>query len=513
MARPSLKPNDLDPLDAAATEISPDPVVAPAPRMAARMGRPRVSEQDQLQSMRGEKERRISAYVARGMSPEDAARKVFAEMTTSFPELDAFEESRLTFNDRYDSALAARREAQQAALTRTPTDPLDEPRTVEELRGMGLFGESEPGPSTADGMPVRRPQEFTTEREAQGYTTRTPISRDSTDPATFDFATGRPAAFAPSQRDRDMAARGFEAVYGDDGTVGYSVAAPINEANPVPGAPGRRGQRADLEGPLMRDGKPVLGKDGNPVPMYEAVPVRGPSGTHYVYRPTDELRQKNAALNEEQRIRRQANAAGMSADDIAAMDPAARRRAVSDARDARQRQLVDNVRAVGMLTGGQPSWGRGGTGTTAMQYLQMPQDWRNAVMAQNLAPGLDGTTPLTVEATSNKNAMRLLTADLLREGMQGQGGGDVFRQKNRDAAQAAFDKMYDDAGHGGRTGRAYTPADRNRFVNYLRNQYGLSQPEAEAIADSRGLAAEIVPTPPPPAAGADPSAGTAAAIL
>ncbi len=492
--RRPMGPDELDPLDAAASPITPDLDVRRQP-------------DPDIQRQRSARHREL---VASGMSMEEAAAAMVAE-----------DGARIRAQRRAaeDSAAAS------WAAANAPTDPLDEPRTVEELRDMGLFGESEPGPRTVDGMPVRRPQEFTTEREAQGYTTRTPISATDRAFRNGGLLRGDPtAAFEPSQRDIDMEARGFLPVFGPDGSVGYSVAS-SDPASSIPGAPGRRGRRADLEGPLMRDGKPVYqtdaggnvvkDKDGFPVPapMYESQNVLGPTGMMYVYRPSEETRAYNADLADEQRIRRQANAAGMSADDIAAMDPAARRRAVSDARDARQRQLLDNVRAVGMLTGGQPSWGRGGTGTTAMQYLQMPQDWRNAVMAQNLAPGLDGTTPLTVEATSNKNAMRLLTADLLREGMQGQGGGDVFKQKNRDAAQAAFDKMYDDAGHGGRTGRAYTPADRNRFVNYLRNQYGLSQPEAEAIADSRGLAAEIVPTPPPPAAGADPSAGTAAAIL
>jgi hypothetical protein len=341
---------------------------------------------------------------------------------------------------------AQRRAAEESAAAswaaaNAPTDPLDEPRTVEELRDMGLFGESEPGPRTVDGMPVRRPQEFTTEREAQGYTTRAPISATDRAFRNGGLLRGDPtAAFEPSQRDLDMAARGFLPVFGPDGSVGYSVAS-SDPASSIPGAPGRRGRRADLEGPLMRDGKPVYQTDagGNvvkdkdgfpvPVPMYEAQNVPGPTGMMYVYRPTDELLQKNAALNEEQRIRRQANAAGMSADDLAAMDPAARRRAVSDARDARQRQLSDNVRAVGMLTGGQPSWGRGGTGTTAMQYLQMPQDWRNAVMAQNLAPGLSGETPMTVESNSNRNAMRLLTADLLAEGLRGGAAANMAQHK------------------------------------------------------------------------------------
>jgi hypothetical protein len=120
-------------------------------------------------------------------------------------------------------------------------------------------------------------------------------------------------------------------------------------------------------------------------------------------------------------------------------------------------------------------------------------------MASRLAPDMDNTTPLTVEAMGAQNAMRLLNGINLGAagGLNGAGAqlaGEAAKQQRRDQAKADFDKWHAD-NVGMMSG--YSTEQHDMQVKYLMNQYGLSRSEAEAIAQSRGMPkAATVPAPP-----------------
>lgn len=375
--RPPLGPADLDPLDAAATDIPGDPIPGAAADPSARS------------ALQARRDARTLQLMAQGMSMAQASMQEDAEFK----------------QERADAKEAARQSRQAAAqaewdAAHASVDPLDEPRTPAELRGMGLFGEREPGPARIDGLPIGLPEELTTEREARDYTYRAPVSETDRAFRRRGMQQGdSAAAYDPSQRDLDMAARGFAPVYGDDGEVGYSVAAPIDEASRVPGAPGRRGRRADLEAPVVgTDGNLVL-QDGQPVPRFESVPVRGPTGIQYVYRPSPALQEKNRQLSERNRIIRQAEAAGMSSADMAKLTPDERVMRVADARAAQRRELETNRRRQQQnpfITLGDPNL----------------NEWQQFVLAQGMLSGRGQVTdPNAVQAQSAENALRLMRAD------------------------------------------------------------------------------------------------------
>jgi hypothetical protein len=72
-------------------------------------------------------------------------------------------------------------------------------------------------------------------------------------------------------------------------------------------------------------------------------------------------------------------------------------------------------------------------------------DWQRATMAKALRPDMDGTTPLTVDANSAKNAMRLLNAEMIGQGsmgdMRAQMAADARRQQAFDFARSEADKL------------------------------------------------------------------------
>lgn len=140
-------------------------------------------------------------------------------------------------------------------------------------------------------------------------------------------------------------------------------------------------------------------------------------------------------------------------------------------------------------------------------------DWQRFVLAQGMSPeGARVTDPNAVAATHNEQMTRL--AELFARNpaiMGGAGGGldEQLKQKRRDEAKQDFDNYWAKT-HADRMfsrGKPYTPEDRNRVVNYLHNQYGLSIEEAQAIADSQGTP---VAAAPPAAAAPSATPGRAA---
>jgi hypothetical protein len=307
--------------------------------------------------------------------------------------------------------------------------PAEEPDvSPEEIRAAGFMAQAEPGQRTAGGgSKVPQGKQFTKMSEAAGYVDRVPVTDANRNMAQPD------AAFMPSQRDRDMMARGMFPVYSPDGSVSYSVGTnyessgmPQTGGRTVPGTPGRVGVRQDLE-------------DAG----WELRPVQGPTGTVYAYRPGEELNKKIAARNEESQLARFANASGLSESELRAMTPEGRREAVRGAKrnDANARR--DAWRSQMMLAG---SNGRKNA-VNAYNQLGDPNvsDWQKAVMANRLAPDMDNTTPLTVEAMGAQNAMRLLNGINLGAagGLNGAGGlvQQQAEQSARDRAVARADSL------------------------------------------------------------------------
>lgn len=268
-----------------------------------------------------------------------------------------------------------------------------------------------PGQRGLHGGPVPVPDTMWDPDAIARYTTR-----------EWNPSTGR---YKPSDKDRAMAARGMVPIEQPDGSIAYGVGAPYNEAvaqgslvddyvaQDRGGASGRAGPRQDL----LRAG-------------WEEATVDSPLGPQRVYRPGQ--KQKDQIQNVDKR--RLAERAGIPLEaamgmDIADLRIAAQGAAASDRNDARKAW-----KAQAMLAGGQPTGGPRGTKAATTALMMMPQEWQNAVLAKSLRPDLDGTTPLTVEANSAKNAMRLLNAELFAQGGMGDTRQQMLEQQNRQKA-------------------------------------------------------------------------------
>jgi len=392
-----------DPLFAAGTPIAVDPQLGPArPRGA-------VTRQEM-----------IARLVAAGHTPEDAAKIVDAEIARSGPRpREMFDEDN---TPQGNAALAqrvqrgnrtadrqARFEAHYNDVTGAPVSqaavpamPAEEPDvSPEEIRAAGFMAQAEPGQRTAGGgSKVPQGRQFTKMSEAAGYVDRVPVTDANRNMAQPD------AAFMPSQRDRDMMARGMFPVYSPDGSVSYSVGTnyessgmPQTGGRTVPGTPGRVGVRQDLE-------------DAG----WELRPVQGPTGTVYAYRPGEELNKKIAARNEESQLARFANASGLSESELRAMTPEGRREAVRGAKrnDANARR--DAWRSQMMLAG---SNGRKNA-VNAYNQLGDPNvsDWQKLTLATRLGVGVDGVTPIGAEAAHNAQLTKLGLAVATGQGFQ-----------------------------------------------------------------------------------------------
>lgn len=168
----------------------------------------------------------------------------------------------------------------------------------------------------------------------------------------------------------------------------------------------------------------------------------------------------------------------------------------AQARRATEQERLERWQAISMLAGGNPTRQQFAMGNA---FLNMPSDWQNAVSAKALRPDMDGTTPLTVEANSAKNAMRLLNADMIGQGGMGdmrlQMMEEQRRQKAREFAVQEAEKL---------TGGVFwdtplTPEDARR----LRRRVEALYPGMGGVVDSLDIAGSApAPTPPNPTGGA-----------
>ena len=379
--RPSLPkrgstPDELDAVEASSTPITPDP--------RTRATRPRINyspasaDPEAIDAVR----RRL---IAAGIDPETAQAMAMQQvLDTKQGVLDEMDAPR------------REREAREAAAA-VPAAPEEEYVSPERIRAAGYMPQAEPGPtSVRGGGKVAQGQQFNKMSEAIGYMTRTPVTDENRAQAYPD------AAYMPSDRDRDMAARGFFPVPADDGSVSYSVGTGRDPRykqdlgrRGIPGAPGRLGPRADLE-----ETDPSL-------PGFTLEPVRGPTGTNYIYKQNEAAQKQQAGYMNERQIARFADASGLTEDELAAMTPAQRRSAVRGAKRADASDREEAWRAQMMLGGGRPTGGIGGSKATVNAWLNLPEDQRASAMRYML-PG--GQLSATVDANNAAQAGRMAQA-------------------------------------------------------------------------------------------------------
>lgn len=296
-----MTPDQLDPLEAAAAPISVDPAVAARLR---KWGQPEidahVAETIAASNDADEAHKVLMAQLIEGgMTPEQAS------------EVSGRDWARATVDARLGGIRNARMAAEAPpVVAEVPADM--QPRTPDELRGLGLNPMTEPGPSMPDGRPMKQPRAIANERAARAYNERPEMV-----PATDPTELGGTARYAPSLRDLAMEARGFKPVYNHDGGVSYQPS-PDTGVRGMPGGLGRGGVRLDMEAP-MRD---ELGNE-LAAPKFVRDEALGPTGTQVVYRQSDAARQRQNAYESERRLYRMASAAGVSPQEMLKQNPEA----------------------------------------------------------------------------------------------------------------------------------------------------------------------------------------------
>jgi hypothetical protein len=275
-----MNPAELDNLEGAATPI----------RVDRLLGRPLTPEEEE----------------SRGYA-DDLVRQAAAIMQGN-PNMTREEAMTLASRAGVDARAAersARRDAErQAAMPRG--DSFDESYgnpVVINPTGMTVPGARDP--FTGEAAP---PSVLATQRDVDAYEFRTPRAEATQDQMLREaelsddetpYRAGGP--MLPSREDRDMWERGLVRVVNPrTGEPAYRLASTGSPID-LPGAAGRRGYRADLEG------------------KYEPQFMEGPTGRVKVLVPTQAFRQQNEQREADQRLDRLADRAGMSYDDAQAM--------------------------------------------------------------------------------------------------------------------------------------------------------------------------------------------------
>lgn len=117
-------------------------------------------------------------------------------------------------------------------------------------------------------------------------------------------------------------------------------------------------------------------------------------------------------------------------------------------------------------------------------------DWQRLTMAKALRPDIDGTSPLTVEANSAKNAMRLINADMVGQGGLGDARAQAMQQKARADAAAYADSQW-----AAKPAKARTTAARERLMRDIENRFGTGTGIVAAELETND------PEPPRPSSG------------
>lgn len=325
-----------------------------------------------------------------------------------------------------------------------------------------------------------------------------------------------------SQADRDLAKAGFSGgsgsvpVYTADGGVTYMERAytdgAIGQTNVAEG-PRRTGPRVEsgeLSDSLER---PDLENKG-----YTKVQRSGPYGMETVWQRTglgDEtrgrLRRENRLMvnepggaareityeeylrqqQENRQRRRLLDAAGISSTQAQGQSLQQLRDLIADNRAAAKRDQAEVNRRARMAA----------PYRRELAFSEMPEDWRNAVAAETLAPGLEGVTPIQRDAQSMQNLLRMMNmealagADPLNRDLRQRQMEEAERESNptaagqRDlrsgeffspqaaAAVNAMAAMFDEDRGG------FSEQSERRLAKYLQDNYNVPQPDAERLAN------------------------------
>lgn len=279
------------------------------------------------------------------------------------------------------------------------------------------LAETVPGPRGVGGLPVRPPRPIYDADEAAAYSER-----------PFNTDTGR---YAPSPKDRDMLERGMVPVLNEDGSVGYAVGYDVDPlARGIPGAPGRAGQRKDLE-------------DAG----WGAKPVEGPMGPVQIYQPGPDARRRYKAQADARSASRLKRSAGISSAKASALPLAAGetspltalRKKARDAKDDDYNARNERWKAQSMLAGSNPrrnmvnAWGM-------MDDPGVSEEQRRSL--RYMLPG--GQLAAMVDAQNMQNAneviKRFMTSGAAA-GMNNPIALQQMEQMNRDKAVARADQL------------------------------------------------------------------------
>jgi hypothetical protein len=382
----------------------------------------------------------------------------------------------------------ARQAAQAAAQAAMP--PEEETVTPEQIREHGYMPQAEPGPrQVGGGGRVAPGRQFDKMSDAVDYMTRPPVTDANRAQAAPD------ATNMPSPRDIDMQNRGFFPVFAPDGSVAYSVGTGSNAVyeqdlgrRGIPGGLGRLGPRADLQ------------ETDPSKPGFTLEPVRGPTGTNYIYTPNQAARDQQAAYMSRQQVARIARTTGIDEYDLAKMTPEQRTNALSRSRSQDQDARAATWKAQAMLAGGRPTGGIGGSKATVNAWLNLPEDQRDSAMRYMLPGGqLSATVDANNAAQGGKMAQAAMTAFLqnnpgatpeqraaaeikLRQAdPAAAGSADIAAGKH--ATPEATDEYERVAEKHGTTWAGFSYDDERRLAATLQKPpYKLSQADAEAKA-------------------------------
>lgn len=212
----------------------------------------------------------------------------------------------------------------------------------------------------------------------------------------------RGGAELPSQRDRDMYARGMvPTVNPETGEVGFSVAFPPGGADL--GRPGLRGRRPELQKPV-RDAR-----TGAPIPdsmMYEPQTIDSPLGPTVAYLPSDAYRTELDRREQVARTHRLAERAGYSRQEAAELATSG-----GEVNLEQLRLLGNSRRAADKAARQQAVVRRAQAQYNPMEYMNRGDinDWQRMVTANRLLGprGYRGATPLDVnQAAETALALR-----------------------------------------------------------------------------------------------------------
>lgn len=454
---PESSPADLDPVEASATPITPDPLLRKKPSLTSVMQAANTLASLEnfdaaFQANGHDYPSAISAFtqqlVERGVEPEYAQRAARARAAEhrapSTPDVYADE---MASTESPDELYPGYRNAPPGGTRDIPFGamPDADPRTTREER----LAQSEQWAAGVDRMkedydratgapqaaaPQRRagrydeagrpgydrtftPREVLAQRGEMesGVTSGAPITETIPGPRLVGGNAVRPprpiydeeeatryqerpfdtntGKYKPSQKDRDMAERGMVPVLNDDGTVGYSVGYDVEPLQA--GMPGAVGRAGRRED---------LEKAG-----WGAKTADGPMGPVMVYRPGPDAKKRYEAQADARSRSRIKRSVGISSEEAEGKTTDELRAMARDRRDDDYNARNARWKAQAMLAGGQPTGGPRGTkaATNALLMMNDPtlsEDQRRSL--RYMLPG--GQLSAAVDAQNMQNANEVI---------------------------------------------------------------------------------------------------------